>query len=112
MTITFRPENAEAIEVTSPYFNPEEAEDPIYNPRYEVEYICPVLNMANANAISLMRKLGIKEEYVGEHHDVEDLLQRYRKLYSENDVFIRNYGVRLERVLLTCIKTNSKLIWG
>ena len=112
MTITFRPENAEVIEVTSPYFNPEEAEDHIFNPRYEIEYICPVLNMANTNAFSLMQKLGIKENHAGEHRDVEDLLQRYRKLYAENDVFIRNYGLRLERVLLTCIKKKSKLIWG
>lgn len=112
MTIIFRPDNAEVIEVTSPYFNAEEAEDPTYNPRYETEYICPVLNLTNVNAFTLMCKLGIKEEYVGEYHDVEDLLQRYRKLYSENDVFIRNYGARLERVLLTCIKTNSKLIWS
>lgn len=112
MTITFRPENAEVIKVTSPYFNPEEAEDLIYNPRYETEYICPVLNTANANAISLMQKLGIPEEYAGEYSDVESLLQKYRRLYTQNDVFIRNYGVRLERVLLTCIKTKSKLIWS
>lgn len=105
-------QNAEAIQVTSPNFNPEEPEDPIYNPRYEIEYICPVLNMANANAMTLMAKLGIDESYAGEDSEVESLLQRYRKLYSENDVFIRNYGLRLERVLLTCIKTNSPLTWS
>lgn len=112
MTITFRPENAEVIEVTSLHFNPEEAEDHIYNPRYETEYICPVLNVAVANAFTLMQKLGIREDHAGEYHAVEELLQRYRALYAANDVFIRNYGLRLERVLLTCIKTKSKLIWG
>jgi ferredoxin len=71
MTITFRPENAEVIEVTSPHFNPEEAEDHIYNPRYETEYICPVLNVAVTNAFRLMRKLGIREDHVGEYDDVE-----------------------------------------
>lgn len=112
MAITFRPENAEIIEVTSPHFNPEEAENAIYNPRYEIEYICPVLTTTNAKAFSLMQKLGIKESYEGEHCDIEALLQQYRKLYAENDVLIRNYGLRLERVLLTCIKTKSKLIWS
>lgn len=60
MSVTFFLTNHnQEIQIPSRSFNPAEAEDPIYNPRYQLESIYPKLNVSNINACNFLIKFGL-----------------------------------------------------
>lgn len=60
MSVTFfLPKHQVTREYDNPSYNPEEPEDPIYNPKMLYEEIYPYLNVSNINAGILLRKLDL-----------------------------------------------------
>lgn len=73
MSVTFFLTNHnQEVKVLSKEFNPSEPEDPIYNPRYELESIYPKLNLSNSNACHFLIKFNLmtKEDLDNPNYDL------------------------------------------
>jgi hypothetical protein len=121
MSVTFFMPNHQIFrKYDNPSYNPEEPEDSMYNPKELEEEIYPYLNVSNANAGVLLRKLNLyDEELVGSVPKEEmDSFIEFLKGFSTNDPIDENcervsgYINRLLILARTAKALDDCINWG
>lgn len=93
MSVTFFVEGlTSTYKVPSSHYNPEEPEEPIYNPRYEDVDLYPSLNLSVFNAAAVLRLYGIIGSSEGVLAEV-DQLDEYISITEKWDTFSLTVGI-------------------
>jgi hypothetical protein len=129
MSVTFSLRvNNSHVDILNSNFNRHEAEDPIYNPRYESDAIYPEINVSNINAFRIIREfeLPVSNDLVGLllNKDVNDFVLRVNKLQSkyesldrlslitEEEIYLQRLAKYFDRLGRYALALNDDIVWS
>lgn len=120
MSVTFFVEGlTDTYQIPNSAYNPEEPEDPIYNPRYESVDLYPSLNIANWNASIFLALYGVRGEMVGCLVDIgqwDDYITTTEKFdtftLSKDLQYIARYKEKIKELIYIAKSQNKRVVYA
>ena len=120
MSVTFYLiKHQDTAKIRNEYFDSNEPEDPIFNPRFINREIYPTFNYANSNAARLLHIVGKwkeGEDLCGAVYSskIKDFLEHINSLEAEHrdDEYVTRFFTNLDWLVRVAIKLDDGIAWA